>query len=491
MKTCDEMVNSLFQRREQYLAEQKIKRRNAVISTALYCCAFAAVAGIGVWIKGEVSRKPIPVDSSMTNPGSAAGSSDVATNSLNTPSPMFAPDLFESFKDFEEHEKKAKTNAVSFYYVPSSIPSGFELTQIAKRDNIYVMVTYSIPAAALSSKDAQEYAGLNSYDSSRLQTLICQLSLNTDGQSSLKDFIANGYEPMEYEGRTYYRWDEHAENDPEKRVIGYELAFLDDGNLIFLHLPAIDTFENMMKYADVEKVEIEGEPNNKPDLPIVWAEGEPVTDYYIEWNGKDIHSRLWDALEKDETNDNSLFAVSAYFGKNDGQFVYKGKTLTQYVEESGGKKLENLRQLLKLGDSLKYGEALYQSGTPDGEKWAKEYYDGIVSDFGEDFLAEYIVDGVFLKDKVLQDIPEAEKELETAQSEFLQACAAYRVHVYKGTLKKLESQGLNYELDENSGHLILYLTKEEFANLTLDNMSDWRFYHASKSEKVGLDPVDE
>lgn len=172
------------------------------------------------------------------------------------PTICFGPDLFESLKDFEEHEKNAETNAVSFYYVPSSIPSGFELTEIAKRENIYVMVTYSIPTTAISSNNAQEYAGLSEYDSSRLQTLICQRFLFPDGQGSLESFIANGYEPMEYEGRTYYRWDEHAENDPEKRVIGYELAFLDDDTLIFLHLPAIDTFENMMRYADVAKVEI-------------------------------------------------------------------------------------------------------------------------------------------------------------------------------------------------------------------------------------------
>ena len=177
--------------------------------------------------------------------------------SLGEPMPSYAPDLFESIKDFEQHEKKAKTSAVSFYYVPSSIPSDFELTQIAKRNEIYVMVTYSFPDDEESSNDLREYAGLNAYDSMRLQTLICRCSLYSDGQNALEaDFIANGYEPTEYEGKTYYRWDEHAENDPEKRVIGYELAFLDDGNLIFLHLPAIDTFDNMMKYADVVKVDI-------------------------------------------------------------------------------------------------------------------------------------------------------------------------------------------------------------------------------------------
>lgn len=184
--------------------------------------------------------------------------SSMSESGIEPSAPMqyHAPDLFGSFEEFEKHEKNAETNAISFYYVPSSVPSGFELTEIAKRENIYVMVSYSISDAAMSSIDAQEYAGLNDYDSSRLQTLICERWLYPDGQKSLESFIADGYEPIEYEDRTYYRWDEHAEGDPEKRVIGYELAFLDDNTLIFLHLPAIDTFENMMKYADVKKVEI-------------------------------------------------------------------------------------------------------------------------------------------------------------------------------------------------------------------------------------------
>ncbi len=722
MKTCDEMVNSLFERREQYLAEQKRKRRNAVISAALYCCVFAVIGGIALSVKQSASRQTETI----------APSSDAAANSHNMTSPLSegessaplpstAPESFESFDDFEEHEKNAKTNAVSFYYVPASVPSGFELTEIAKRNNVYVSVTYSIPDTALSVYDAQENAGLNSYDASRLQTLICERSLSTDGQSTLEtSFIANGYEPIEYKGRTYYRWDEHAENDPEKRVIGYELAFLDDGNLIFLHLPAIDTFENMMRYADVAKVEIEGEPDIKPDLPVVWCdgvdfralgywehdvqewngktisnklydaldkndenclfavtaeyfwkeeeavyngktvaqyreeasakdhelyvlerllycgddlkygealyqtgtpdgvkwgeslyketvsmigqdiidkyivddvflknelsqdiekatgdcktasqawkqasigyptqvyetlgkqlkakgnryivcdsdgifllmfiskddladltpenvnywefrhaskendlpivwaeggiEGELVTDYYTEWNGKQIHNLLWDALEKDENNDNSLFAVSAYYGKLDEQFIYNGKTLAQYEKEAQGKRLDNLHQLLKQGEALKYGEALYKSGTPDGEKWSKELYDKTVAEYGEDMLSEYIVDGVFLKDKVLQDIPEAEKELEAARKSFERACAAYRAHIYRETVDSPELKGLKYELDENSGNLTLYLTKEEFADLTLDNMSDWTFFLASKSEKVGLEPVNE
>ncbi len=306
MKTCDEMVNSLFQRREEYLAQQKIKRRNAVISAALYSCAFAAAAGIGIWIKGEISQKPVTVDSSMANPASTPVTSD--------------------------------------------------------------------PAA---------------------------------------------------------------------------------------------------------------------ELPIIWAEegieGElVVTDYYTDWNGKDIHSCLWDALEENKTDDSCIFAVDAFYFPLDDEFVYKGKTLAQYSEEQQGKRWELLNQLLKHGEALKYGEALYQSGAPDGEKWSKELYERTVSEIGEEMLSEYIVDGVFLRDKVLQDIPEAEKEWEAAQPAFMQACAAYQVHVYENTLEQLEAQGIKYELSKYDGRLILFVSREELDNLTLDNMSHWGFCLASKKNKLPI-----
>ena len=65
---------------------------------------------------------------------------------------------------------------------------------------------------------------------------------------------------------------------------------------------------------------------------------------------------------------------------------------------------EKLAQLLKQGDMLKYGEALYTTGTPDGEKWTKELYEQRVEFFGEDLLSKYIVDGEFLRKSVESDM---------------------------------------------------------------------------------------
>jgi len=172
----------------------------------------------------------------------------VTTDSADTLSSMY---VFKSFEEFEKHERNAGANAVSYYYIPSALSSDYELARITKRDKGYVMIEYSVDPNAVSLGE------LSGYDAERLQTLICKYSLFEDGEKALKlNFIDKGYEAVEFEGKTYYRWDEYAENNPEKQIIGYEIAFLVDGELIFMHLPAVDTFENMMNYAKVTRINI-------------------------------------------------------------------------------------------------------------------------------------------------------------------------------------------------------------------------------------------
>ena len=126
-------------------------------------------------------------------------------------------------------------------------------------------------------------------------------------------------------------------------------------------------------------------------------------------------------------------------------------------------------------------------GKPDKEKLAKELYDNTVSEVGEELLSQYIVDGKFLRDKVLQDIHKADEEAEAAHQSFNQGCAAYRVHMYEGILEQLEAQGIKYELSKDPDNLLLFISRDDFANLTFDNMSNWSFYHAVKSEKYDSD----
>ena len=104
--------------------------------------------------------------------------------------------------------------------------------------------------------------------------------------------------------------------------------------------------------------------------------------------------------------------ISVFADENGGSdfgFVSSGaKTETDNNETviSEAQLYDKLGQLLKDGDSLKYGEALYTTGTPDGEKWTKDFYEQRVEFYGEEFLAKYIVNGEFLRDKVVSDMAE-------------------------------------------------------------------------------------
>lgn len=59
MKSCNEMVNSLLERREQYAAEQKQKKKTIMRITSV-ACSFAVVLilGTGVWQGGLLDRTP-------------------------------------------------------------------------------------------------------------------------------------------------------------------------------------------------------------------------------------------------------------------------------------------------------------------------------------------------------------------------------------------------------------------------------------------------
>ena len=163
-----------------------------------------------------------------------------------TAATSLAPLSFDTPEEYEQHELAAGTRTA--YYIPSSLPDPCRLTRITKREGVYVSVEYNLPPP-------ENAAGMNDYEVERLSTLFCVTYLTVDGQVALEEsFLRNGYAETEYGGEIYYRWDEHMEGDPAKPVIGYELAFLRDGKLIYLHLPATDTFEQMMRFADVQLV---------------------------------------------------------------------------------------------------------------------------------------------------------------------------------------------------------------------------------------------
>ena len=177
--------------------------------------------------------------------------SDQSLSDEGVAQPQTGPMEFQSFEAFEAYENRMRSAENTCYYIPSALTDDYTLARITKREGVYISVAYSVDPSKVQTE------GLSGYGAERLLTLICQYSLFEDGSVSLQgNFVSNGFEPIEYQGRTIYRLDEYDGNDPNGRCIGYEIAFLEEGKLIYMHLPAIDTFENMMKFADVVKVEI-------------------------------------------------------------------------------------------------------------------------------------------------------------------------------------------------------------------------------------------
>lgn len=207
-------------------------------------------------------------------------------------------------------------------------------------------------------------------------------------------------------------------------------------------------------------------PSVMPDAPIIWgdANSEFQNAGFGTWNGKMITLSLHDVLS-DEKNKNCLIAIGVSF-ELDNEFVYNGKTISEYEAEADEAEqlIGRLGELLKIGDELKYGEALYKTGTPDGKKWAKQLYDETVERIGKDVLSTYIVDGEFLKDKLEADI--ATYHADTSRNVWYEAIEAYYKFIAMETAEELKERNINCEVKKG---LIVYVTVDEFSSLEIEN----------------------
>lgn len=67
MKSCDEMVNSLLERRDEYNVEQKRKKKNLIRITVSMCCVcLVALMGFGFW-NGDLLEKKPPLSAKETS----------------------------------------------------------------------------------------------------------------------------------------------------------------------------------------------------------------------------------------------------------------------------------------------------------------------------------------------------------------------------------------------------------------------------------------
>ncbi len=197
------------------------------------------------------------------------------------------------------------------------------------------------------------------------------------------------------------------------------------------------------------------------------GEVTPADTYTGRWHGKNISFELYKALKDPDSETIPIRVTLSDKGADD--FVYQGRTMKEYVNDTMGEDITKLENLLYRGEQLKYGEALYISPPENIEwKWTKETYDGDIEYFGKELLSKYIVDGEFLKEQLQNDLAELKKHYHDALDEAVEAFNQARV---EETIAFLEAQGIRSEQIADSYDIVMYVTTDEFDALSLENGS--------------------
>ena len=84
MKSYDEIANSIFQRRDEYIANQKKKKRIIIsIVTPIICCCVVLITSFGLWRSGFFSNNIPIIDNSQNVPDNSSSDNNPSSNPSN------------------------------------------------------------------------------------------------------------------------------------------------------------------------------------------------------------------------------------------------------------------------------------------------------------------------------------------------------------------------------------------------------------------------
>ena len=185
-------------------------------------------------------------------------------------------------------------------------------------------------------------------------------------------------------------------------------------------------------------------------------------------------------------NPEGTFRVTAYYRPATAEitdYTYEGKTLSEWAIASEDSRftLQKMHELLKQGEELKYGSALYETGMPDGIKWDKNFYEERIKYFGP-LIDKYIVNGEFLHEQLSKDI--AEYDSETAVDKYARAYNSYLEKIMPSVVQKLTQNGISCERAAYSVNGVTFtVTAQQLENIPLDDLEDWSFDLADNGQK--------
>ncbi|MBR3446484.1 MAG: dockerin type I repeat-containing protein [Oscillospiraceae bacterium] len=210
----------------------------------------------------------------------------------------------------------------------------------------------------------------------------------------------------------------------------------------------------------------EAEQNYRSTSDAALLLHEPYTG---KWNGKFVSRMLFSAL-----TENTGEKITVSFDVNsDPEFVCNGRTLeaiSRDMSDVFNETLFKMEELLLTGDAIKYGEVLYTTGTPDGQKWTKEWYEDRLAYFGEELLSKYLVNGEFRKAQLAADLAALKQQYQAAYDEALAAC--YQA-MTKSIIETLTAQNIRCRQSNAPNRLAMEVTADEFAALNIANVTSY------------------
>lgn len=196
--------------------------------------------------------------------------------------------------------------------------------------------------------------------------------------------------------------------------------------------------------------------------------------YSSEWReGIEVSPELEGVLESAEDGD-VIYMYAHYDGNPSDDFVYRELTYLEWKNDLNEQRMLSgkLVSLLKDGEYLKHGDALYREGI-NGEKWAKELYESTREYYGEELLSRYIANGELLTNEINVQIASCTVAIENIQAALVELGAQYRIYLAEAELEKFKELAPDAEIKHESIHFSM--TKEEFSNLTLESKEMYLF----------------
>lgn len=225
MKNCDEMVNSLLERRDTYVAEQKRKRTMIIrTATSMCCVCLVVLLGFGIWQGGMFNTTPpITAEDSIN-----IGEKDyIEPNELNTDTDA----QLSNNNDDSSSNSSDTANAGIAYYGNDYGPDETAKTMISSFDvNGTTSTSYATPENGKFSFSIPLREAMNEYGDSVLYRVVVDVFNNEEQLSADSSQVQDECERLSNIGY----------------VVAYETVF--DGEAYHYYFTLHATYDELIEF---------------------------------------------------------------------------------------------------------------------------------------------------------------------------------------------------------------------------------------------------